>query len=102
MNEWSLEWSLAEGMMCIPGTIAARTEYRHYIDFKLGIKNLYPGYKVKLINIVFDYLGAYYKPLHKEPNMLFGPQVPRLTNEWSQKWNISQDCEIVKRFFLCM
>ena len=52
--------------MCTPGTIiAARTKYSYYVDIRLGIKNLYPGYKVKLINIVFDYLGAYYKPLDK-------------------------------------
>ena len=29
-----------------------------YVDLSLGIKNLYPGYKMKLITIVFDYLGA--------------------------------------------
>ena len=29
-----------------------------YVDLRLGIKNLYPGYKMKLITIVFDYLGA--------------------------------------------
>ena len=64
------------------------------MDIRLGIKNLYPGYKVKLITIVFDFLGAYYKEL----NMLFGPKVARLTIERSQNWVISQNCEIVKRF----
>ena len=52
---------------------------------------------MKLITIVFDYLGAYYKDLNRELNMLFGPKVARLTIERSQKWVISQNCEIVIR-----
>ena len=83
-----------------PGTIAERNKYKQnkYVDIRLGIKNLYPGYIVKLITIVFDFLGAYYKDLDKELNMLFGPKVARLTIERSQNWVISQNCEIVKRF----
>ena len=93
-------WSLVEGTICTPGTIAERTKYKQnkYVDLRLGIKNLYPGYKVKLITIVFDYLGVYNKDLDKELNMLFGPKVARVTIERSQKWVISQNCEIVKRF----
>ena len=53
---------------------------------------------MKLITIVFDYLGVYNKDLGKELNMLFGPKVARVTIERSQKWVISQNCEIVKRF----
>ena len=50
---------------------------------------------MKLITmIVFDYLGAYYKDLDKEPNMLFGPKVARLTIERSQKWVIYNDTMI--------
>ena len=91
-----------EGTIYTPGKIAERTNYNQnkYLNLRLGIKNLYPGYKVKLITIVFDYLGAYYKDLDKELNMLFRPKVTRLTIERSQKWVISQNCEIVKRF-LC-
>ena len=59
---------------------------------------MYPGYKVKLITIVFDYLGVYNKDLDKELNMLFGPKVARVTIERSKKWVISRKCEIVKRF----
>ena len=83
-----------------PGTIAERNKYKQnkYVDIRLGIKNLYPGYIVKLITIVFDFPGAYYKDLDKELNMLFGPKVARLTIERSQNWVISQNCEIVKRF----
>ena len=34
---------------------------------------------MKLIAIVFDYLGAYNKDLDKELNMLFEPKVARVT-----------------------
>ena len=100
LDKKNKEWSLVEGTICTPGTIAERTKCKQnkYSDLRLGIKNLYPGYKVKLITIVFDYLGAYYKDLDKELNVLFGPKVARLTIERSQKWVISQNCEIVKRF----
>ena len=100
LDKKNKEWFLVEGTICTPGTIAERTKYKQnkYLDLRLGIKNLYPGYKVKLITIVFDYLGAYYKDLDKELNMLFGPKVARLTIERSQKWVISENCEIVKRF----
>ena len=53
---------------------------------------------MKLITIVFDYLGIYNKNLDKELNMLFGPKVAKVTIERSPKWVISQNCEIVKRF----
>ena len=39
-------WSLVEGTICIPLTIAETTKYKRnkYVDLRLGIKNLYPGY----------------------------------------------------------
>ncbi len=81
---------------------AERTKCKQnkYVDLRLGIKNFYPGYKVKLITIVFDYLGAYNKDLHKELNLLFGPKVARVTIKLSQKWVISQNCEIVIIIFV--
>ena len=68
LDKKNKEWSLVEGKICTPGTIGERTKYKQnkYLDLRLGINNLYPGYKVKLITIVFDYLGAYYKDLDKE------------------------------------
>ena len=53
LDKKNKEWSLVEGTICTPGTIAERTKYKQnkYLDFRLGIKNLYPGYKVKLITI---------------------------------------------------
>ena len=104
LHKKNKEWSLVEGTICTPGTIAERTKYKQnkYLDLRLGIKNLYPGYKVKLITTVLDYLGAYYKDLdkdlNKDLNMLFGSKVARLTIERSQTWVISQNREVVKRF----
>ena len=94
------KWFLVEGTICNPGAIAEKTMSKEnkYLDLKLEIRNLYPGYKVKLITIVFDYLGANYKYLDKELNVLFEPKVARLTIELSQKLVISQNCEILKRF----
>ena len=94
------EWILVEGTICTPGPISERTKYKKnkYVHLRLGIKKLYPAHKVKLITIVFDYLGAYYKELDKELSALLGPKVTRFTIERFQKWFISQNCEIVKRF----
>ena len=74
LDQKNKEWSLVEGTIRTPGTIAERTKYKQnkYVDLRLRINNLYPGYKVKLITTVFDYLAAYCKDLYKELNMLFG------------------------------
>ena len=55
LDKTNKEWSPVEGTkVCTPGTIATRTKYKQnkYEHLSLGIKNLYPGYKVKLITIV--------------------------------------------------
>ncbi|KXJ12896.1 hypothetical protein AC249_AIPGENE11848 [Exaiptasia diaphana] len=100
LDKKNKEWTLVEGTICTPGTISERTKYKQnkYADLRLGIKNLYPGYKVKLITIVFDFLASYHKDLDKEMTILLKPNIARLTIERSQKWIISQNCEIVKRF----
>ena len=54
-------------------TITMRTKHKKdkYIDLKLGIKNLYPGHKVKLITVVFDFLAVYYKDLEELTSILY-------------------------------
>ena len=56
LDKKSKEWSLVKGTIYKPGTVAERTKYKQnkYVDLRLGIKNLYPGYKVRLITTVFD------------------------------------------------
>ena len=78
-----------------------RTKHKEdkYIDLKLGIKKLYPGHKVKLITVVFDFLAVYYKDLEKEITGILDNNLAMTSIERSQKWIISQNCEIVKGFF---
>ena len=50
---------------------------------------------------MFDFLAAYSINLEKEPTkILEDKKVVNVTIERSQKWIISQNCEIVKRFTL--
>ena len=51
LDKKNKEWCLVEGTICTPGTIAERTKYKQnkYLDVRLGIKKLYPGYEVKLL-----------------------------------------------------
>ena len=57
LDKKNKEWIIIEGTICNPGTITMRTKHKKdkYIDLKLGIKNLYPGHKLKLITVVFDF-----------------------------------------------
>ena len=84
-------------------TVPARTMFKSdkYADLKLGVKSLYPGHKVSSIEVVFDFLPAYSINLEKElTKILEDKKVVNVTIERSQKWIISQNCEIVKRFTL--
>ena len=55
LDKKNKEWSLVEGTICTLGTIAERTNYKQnklkYVDLRLGIKNLYPGYKLARLTI---------------------------------------------------
>ena len=97
------EWFIIEGTVCMPGTIPARTMFKRdkYADLKLGVQSLYPGHKGSSIEVVFDFLAAYSINLEKElTKILEDKKVVNVTIERSQKWIISQNCEIVKRFTL--
>ena len=100
LDKKNKEWIIIEGKTCNPGKITMRTKHKKdkYIDLKLGIKNLYPGHKVKLITVVFDFLAAYYKDLEEELTSILDNNLAKTTIERSQKWIISQNCEIVKGF----
>ena len=59
------------------------------------MKSLYPGHKVSSIEVVFDFLDAYSINLKKElTKILEDKKVVNVTTERSQKWIISQNCEI--------
>ena len=98
-----MEWFIIEGTVCMPGTIPARTMFKRdkYADLRLGVKSLYPGHKVSSVEVVFDFLAAYSINLEKElTKILEDKKVVNVMIERSQKWIISQNCEIVKRFTL--
>ena len=93
------EWFLIEGTVCLLGTIPARTMFKRdkYADLRIGVNNLYSGHKVSGIDVIFDFLVAYSTHLENElTKILHDKKVVSKTIEKSQKWIISQNCEIVK------
>ena len=100
LDKKNKEWIIIEGTICNSGKITMSTKHKKdkYIDLKLGIKNLYLGHKVKLITVVFDFLAVYYKDIEEELTSIVDNNLAKTTIERSQKWIISQNCEIVKRF----
>ena len=65
----------------------------------MGLRKLYPDYEIKQTNIVFNFLGDFNNNLRKELSDLAHKKdfTKALTN--SQKWIISQDCDITKKFY---
>ena len=95
------EWFIIEGTVCLPGTIPAKTMFKRdkYADLRVGVKSLYSGHKFSSIEVIFDFLAAYSSHLENElTKILRDKMVVSKTNEKSQKWIISQNCEIAKRF----
>ena len=60
---------------------------------------MYPGHKVSSVQVVFDFLAAHSINLAKElADILLDKKAVSGMTEKAQKWIISQNCEIVKRF----
>ena len=86
-------------IFCLPGTIPARTMFKRgkYADLRIGVKSLYSGHKVSSIEVTFDFPAAYSTHLEKKlTKILQDKKVASKTIKKSQKWLISQNCEIVK------
>ena len=68
LDKVNKEWFIIKGIICMPGTIPARTmfEREKYADLKLGLKSLYPGHKVSSLEVALDFLAAYSINLEKE------------------------------------
>ena len=95
-------WILVEGTICTVGSIEERTRHKHekYTDLRAGIKNIYRDCTVIQKNIVFDFLGGYHNVLEKEINSLTtNSQETDYLLKKSQKWILSQNAEIVKKFY---
>ena len=70
-----------------------------YADLRIGLRSLYSGHKVSSVEVIFDFLAAYSTHLeNKLTKILQNKRVVSKTIEKSQKWIISQNCVIVKRF----
>ena len=110
------EWLLLEGTVCGIGKIADRTSKKQmkYRDLRSGIKQMYPQHKVTQVNIVFDFLGNYYKELKTQvhnhvilrntdkqqiSSKITSEKETRYLLQKSQKWILSQNVEIVKRLY---
>ena len=95
------EWFIIEGTVCLPWTIPARKMFKRdkYADLRVGVKSLHSGHKFSSIEVIFDFLAAYSSHLENElTKILQDKKVVSKTIEMSQKWIISQNCEIAKRF----
>ena len=80
---------LVEGTVCNVGQINDRNHYkkRKYLDLRLGLRKLYLDYEIKQTNIMFNFSDLAHK---KDVTKV-------LTN--CQKWIISQNYEITKKFY---
>ena len=100
--------------MCGIGKIADRTSKKQmkYRDLRSGIKQMYPQHKVTQVNIVFDFLGNYYKDLKTQvhnhvilrntdkqqiSSKITSEKETRYLLQKSQKWILSQNVEIVSK-----
>ena len=92
---------LVEGKVCNIGQINDTNDYkkRKYLDLTLGLRKLNPDYEIKQTNIVFNFLGDFNTTLKKELSDLGHKKdvIKVLTN--FQKWIISHNCEITKKFY---
>ena len=69
-----------------------------YADLRIGVKNLYSGHKVSGIDVIFYFLVAYSTHLENELTKILQDKKVVSKTRKSQKWIISQNCEIVKWF----
>ena len=68
-----------------------------YADLRIGVKSLYSGHKDSSIEVILNFLVAYSTHLENEKTkILQDKKFVSKTTEKSQKWTISQNCEIVK------
>ena len=102
LDKKNKEWYIIEGTVCVPGTIPARAMFKRdkNEDFRLGVKSLYSGHTVSSVQVLFDFLvGAHSINVAKElVDILQDKKAVSVPIEKTQKWRISQNCEIVKRF----
>ena len=71
-----------------------------YGEMRKSLERMYPEFKVDQINVVFDFLACYSKQFHtKMEAFIEDSKITTLILEQSQKWIMSQNCEIVRYFY---
>ena len=95
-------WTLFEGTVCQVGKIAERFKGKQtkYIELHAGIKREYKSTSMHQINIVFDFLGGHHEQLRNDLKSITNTdkELGYLT-ECYQKWILSQNVNIVKKFY---
>ena len=95
-------WTPFEGTVCQVDRIAERFKEKQtkYLELRAGIKREYKGTGVYQINIVFDFLGGHHEQLRNDLRSItdtdkeLGYLIQRC-----QKWILSQNVNIVKKFY---
>ena len=95
-------WTLFEGTVCQVGKIAERFKEKQtkYIELRAGIKREYKSASVYQINIVFDFLGRHHEQLRNDLRSITNTDKELgYLIECCQKWILSQNVNIVKKFY---
>ena len=91
-----------EGTVCAPDIILTREAEKQQKcgEMRNSLEKMYPEHDVDQFNIVFDFLACYSKQLYtKMENLIGNSKTTTLILEQSQKWVMSQNCEIVRHFY---
>ena len=95
-------WTLFEGTVCQVDKIAERFKEKQtkYIELRAGIKKEYKSSSVYQINIVFDFLGGHHEQLRNNLRSITNTDKElSYLIERCQKWILSQNVNIVKKFY---
>ena len=95
-------WTLIEGTVCSVCTIRERSRLKEekYTELRAGLRTMYRDFTTTQINIVYDFLGGYYPQLEQGIDTLTSNQKEtRFIIMKSQKWILSENTDIVKKFY---
>jgi len=95
-------WALLEGTVCQVDRILERFKEKQtkYTELRAGIKREYKSTDVNQINIVFDFLGGHHEQLRKDLRSITNTDKElNYLIERCQKWIMSQNVNIVKKFY---
>ena len=92
---------LLEATVCNIGHVNDRNDSkkRKYLDLRKGLRKLYPENEIKQTNGVFNFLGDFNITLKKEISDLAHKKDVSKVLANCQKWIISQNCEITRKFY---